>query len=374
MILSSWQKPSKKCSVETQPSDSARMRRCPGGLRVLPLGHMNARSMEKVTTKRLSLFTGRTHPTLAQEVAEHLGITLGDANVVQFANGELRPRFSDSIRGGDVFIMQSHFGTDAGSINDSIMEQLIMIDAAQRASAKRITAVCPFYGYARQDRKAEGREPITARLIADLFKAAGASRMVSLDLHSGQIQGFFSGPVDHLTALPVLERYVREHAPQDLVIVSPDAGRVKVAERFAQHLSDLNADVAFINKRRPKGTTNVAIAKEVIGDVDGRLCILTDDMIDTGGTIVSAAELLLERGAKEVWAMATHGVLSDPAVERLSNSPISRVVLTNTLPLPAEKQFDKVEVLSVAKIIADALAAVFDETSVSELFDGENQS
>jgi ribose-phosphate pyrophosphokinase len=313
---------------------------------------MNARSMEKVTTKRLSLYTGRTHPSLAQEVAEHLGITLGDANIVEFANGEIRPRFTDSIRGGDVFIMQSHFGTDAGSINDSIMEQLIMIDAAQRASAKRITAVCPFYGYARQDRKAEGREPITARLIADLFKAAGATRMVSLDLHSGQIQGFFSGPVDHLTALPVLERYVREHAPEDLVIVSPDAGRVKVAERFA----------------------NVAIAKEVIGDVDGRLCILTDDMIDTGGTIVSAAELLLERGAKEVWAMATHGVLSGPAVERLTKSPISRVVLTNTLPLPAEKHFDKVEVLSVAKIIADALAAVFDETSVSELFDGENQS
>ena len=335
---------------------------------------MTARSMEKVTTKRLSLFTGRTHPSLAQEVADHLDITLGDVNIAQFANGEIRPRFADSIRGGDVFIMQSHYGTDAGSINDSIMEQLIMIDAAQRASAKRIPAVCPFYGYARQDRKAEGREPITARLVADMFKAAGATRMVSLDLHSGQIQGFFSGPVDHLTALPVLERYVREHADDDLVIVSPDAGRVKVAERFAQHLSDKNADVAFINKRRPKGTTNIAIAKEVIGDVDGRLCILTDDMIDTGGTIVSAAELLLERGAKEVWAMATHGVLSDPAVERLSNSPISRVVLTNTLPLLADKQFPKVEVLSVAKIIADALAAVFDETSVSELFDGENQS
>ena len=315
--------------------------------------------MEKVTTKRLSLFTGRTHPTLAQEVAGHLNVELGDANVVQFANGEIRPRFTDSIRGGDVFVMQSHFGTDAGSINDSIMEQLSMIDAAQRASAKRITAVCPFYGYAR---------------IADMFKAAGASRMVSIDLHSSQIQGFFSGPVDHLTALPVLEQYVRQHADQDLVIVSPDAGRVKVAERFAQHLSDKNADVAFINKRRPKGTQNVAIAKEVIGDIDGRLCILTDDMIDTGGTIVSAAELLLDRGAKEVWAMATHGVLSDPAVERLSQSPISRVVLTNTLPLAKQNHFDKCEVLSVAKIIADALSAVFDETSVSELFNGENQS
>ena len=334
---------------------------------------MSPRALERATTKRLSLYTGRTHPVLAQEVADHLGIQLGDANIVQFANGEIRPRFSDSIRGGDVFVMQTHYGNDAGSINDSIMEQLIMIDAAQRASAKRITAVCPFYGYARQDRKAEGREPITARLIADMFKAAGATRMVSIDLHSGQIQGFFSGPVDHLTALPVLERYVRDNAGSDVVIVSPDAGRVKVAERFAQHLADLNADVAFINKRRPKGTANVAIAKEVIGEVEGRLCILTDDMIDTGGTITSAAELLLERGAKEVWAMATHGVLSDPAAQRLAASPISRVVLTNTLPLPAERMIPKIEVLSVAKIIADALAAVFDETSVSELFGGENQ-
>ena len=334
---------------------------------------MSPRALERATTKRLSLFTGRTHPTLASEVAAHLGIDLGDANIVQFANGEIRPRFSDSIRGGDVFIMQSHFGTEVGSINDSIMEQLIMIDAAQRASAKRITAVCPFYGYARQDRKAEGREPITARLIADMFRAAGATRMVSIDLHSGQIQGFFGGPVDHLTAMPVLERYVRENAVNDLVIVSPDAGRVKVAERFAQHLADKNADVAFINKRRPKGTANVAIAKEVIGEVEGRLCILTDDMIDTGGTITSAAELLLERGASEVWAMATHGVLSDPATERLEKSPISRVVLTDTLPLASSHRIAKMEVLSVAGIIADALAAVFDETSVSELFGGENQ-
>ena len=330
--------------------------------------------LEKVTTKRMSLYTGRTHPALAAEVALHLGIQLGDAHISEFANGELRPRFGESIRGGDVFIMQTHFGIDGRSINDSIMEQLIMIDTAYRASAKRITAVCPFYGYARQDRKAEGREPITARLIADMFKAAGATRMVSLDLHSGQIQGFFSGPVDHLTALPVLEDYVRKNADQDLVIVSPDAGRVKVAERFAQHLSDKNADVAFINKRRPKGTTNIAEAKEVIGDVEGRLCILADDMIDTGGTIVSASELLLARGAKEVWAMATHGVLSGPAVERLEKSSISRVVLTITLPLASDKVFSKLEVLSVAKIIAEALSAVFDETSVSDLFGGENQS
>ena len=332
------------------------------------------KTIDKVTTKRMALYSGRTHPVLAQEVAAHLEVQLGDANIVEFANGELRPRFGESVRGGDVFIMQTHCSTEGRSINDSIMEQLIMIDAAYRASAKRVTAVCPFYGYARQDRKSDGREPITARLIADLFKAAGAKRMVSIDLHSGQIQGFFEGPVDHLTAMPVLEKYVRQHARKEVVIVSPDAGRVKVAERFAQHLADMNADVAFINKRRPKNTTNVAVAKEVIGEVEGRLCILADDMIDTGGTIVSAADVLMARGATEVWAMATHGVLSGPAIERLEKSVISRVVLTNTLPLPKEKQIAKIEVLSVTKILADALAAVFDETSVSDLFDGENQS
>jgi ribose-phosphate pyrophosphokinase len=291
---------------------------------------------------------------------------------VQFANGEIRPRFGESIRGGDVFIMQSHFGHNGHSINDAIMEQLIMIDAAYRASAKRVTAVCPFYGYARQDRKAAGREPITARVVADMFKAAGSKRMVSVDLHSGQIQGFFDGPVDHLTAMPVLEKYLRENAREGVVIVSPDTGRVKVAERFAQHLADMSADVAFVYKRREKNSVNVSSAKEVIGDVEGRLCVLTDDMIDTAGTITSAADLLLARGAKEVWAMATHGVLSDPAIDRLKKSSISRVVLTNTIPLAEEKRIDRIEVLSVAKIIADALAAVFEETSVSELFGGEN--
>ena len=330
--------------------------------------------MEKVTTKRLALYSGRTHPELAVEVAAHLGVKLGEVNLVEFANGELRPRFTESIRGCDVFVMQTHYGIEGRSINDSIMEQLIMCDAAYRASAKRITAVCPFYGYARQDRKAEGREPITARLIADLFKAAGVKRMISIDLHSGQIQGFFDGPVDHLTATPVLEAYIRRQAPHEPVIVSPDAGRIKVAQRMAQHLGDCDAGLAFVYKRRPKGMANLAEAMEVIGDVDGRLCIITDDMIDTGGTIVSAAEILLERGATEVWAMATHGVLSGPAIERLKNAPISRVILTNTLPLPPDKQLPQIEVLSVAEIIAEALSAVFDDTSVSEIFDGENQS
>ncbi len=330
--------------------------------------------MEKLTTKRLALYSGRTHPALAQEVAEHLELMLGDANIVEFSNGEIRPRYAESIRGTDVFIMQTHFGCGGRSINDSIMEQLIMIDAAHRASAKRITAVCPFYGYARQDRKAEGREPITARLVADLFRAAGAKRMVSIDLHSGQIQGFFDGPVDHLTALPVLERYVRENGHHGMVIVSPDAGRVKVAERFAQHLADMEADVAFVNKRRAKGSVNSAEAKEVIGEVDGRCCIITDDMIDTAGTVVSAAELLLKRGASEVWCMATHGVLSGPAIQRLRDSQITRVVLTNTLPTPSKDDIPQLEVLSIAPIIAEALSAVFDDTSVSEIFGGENQA
>jgi ribose-phosphate pyrophosphokinase len=249
-----------------------------------------------------------------------------------------------------------------------------MVDALKRASAKRITVVTPFYGYARQDKKSRGREPITARLMADLFKTAGADRLMAVDLHTSQIQGFFDGPVDHLTAIPVIEKYIRENA-KNPVIVSPDAGRIKVAERMQQHLgADLGADLAFVYKRRPKGSTNVAEALDVIGDVEGRLCILTDDMIDTGGTIVSAAHLLLDKGATEVWAMATHGVLSGPAVERLANSRIDRVVLTNTLPLSPEAKIDKIHVLSVGKIIADALEAVFDDTSVSEIFGGENQA
>src|SRR3954449_4482804 len=308
-------------------------------------------TLERVTKKRLALYTGACHPALAEEIADHLDVELGEPGLVTFANGEIRTRYAESIRGTDVFIVQSHYGCDGRSINDSIMEQLIMIDAAHRASAKRITAVCPFFGYARQDRKASGREPITARLVADMFRAAGAKRMVSIDLHSGQIQGFFDGPVDHLTALPVLERYVREHGSNGMVIVSPDAGRVKVAERFAQHLTDMEADVAFINKRRPKGSTHVVEAKEVIGEGDGRCCIITDDMIDTGSTVVSAAELLLKRGASEVWAMATHGVLSGPAVSRLRDSPFKRVVLTNTLTMPSKEELPQLEVMSVAPII-----------------------
>jgi ribose-phosphate pyrophosphokinase len=323
--------------------------------------------VELVTKKRLQIYSGRSHPQLAADIAGHLGISLGDPNLKTFANGEIHCQFGESVRGSDVFIVQSH----CEPINEAIVEQLIMIDAAKRASAKRITAVCPYYGYSRQDRKAEGREPISAKLLANMLVTAGASRMVSVDLHSGQIQGFFDKPVDHLTAMPVLLDYLREHGGDDLVIVSPDAGRVKVAERYAQHLG---ADLAFVHKTRPKGTTSTVEAKGVIGDVDGRRCVVIDDMIGTGGTIVAAGEILKANGATEVWAMATHGLLSDPAVDRLKNSEFQRVVITDTVPLPPEKAIDKIEVLSVSRIIADAIDAVFEDTSVSEIFGGENQS
>jgi ribose-phosphate pyrophosphokinase len=327
--------------------------------------------MELVTKKRLQLFSGRTHLALAEEIAKHLDVKLGETNIVDFASGEMRCRFGESVRGSDVFIIQTHAQTDGRSVNDSLMEQLIMVDAAKRASAKRITAVCPFYGYARQDRKAEGREPITAKLVADMMGAAGVDRLVSVDLHSGQIQGFFDGPVDHLTAMPVLVDWVKGNCAGEVVIVAPDAGRVKVAERFANHVG---GELAIVHKRRVKGATNMVEAREVVGEVDGRTCVIVDDMIDTAGTICAAAQQLVDRGAADVIAAATHGVLSDPATDRLKNSVISRVVITDTLPLPEERRIDKIEVLSVAGIIADALDAVFEDTSVSEIFGGENQA
>ena len=323
--------------------------------------------MELVTKKRLQLYSGRSHPELAEKIADHLGVALGEPNLRTFPDGEIRCQFGESVRGSDVFIIQTH----ADPINESIMEQLIMIDAASRGSAKRITAVCPYYGYARQDRKAEGRQPITAKLLANMLVEAGANRMVSVDLHSGQIQGFFDKPVDHLVAMPVLLDYLRQHGGSDLVMVSPDAGRAKVAEAYAQHLG---AEMGFVYKTRPKGTIAMVEAKEVMGDVAGRLCVIVDDMIGTGSTICAAADLLKARGAAEVWAVATHGVLSGPAIDNIKNSAFERVVITDTLPLPPEKQIDKIEVLSVADIIADAIDAVFEDTSVSEIFGGENYS
>ncbi len=323
------------------------------------------RGVEVIPKRKLLLVSGRSHPALSQDIASHLGIELVGANLREFANGEIHCRYEASLRGSDVFIIQTH----SGPVNDSLMEQLIMIDAAKRASAKRITAVIPYYGYSRQDRKATGREPITAKLVADMLTAAGADRVVSVDLHSGQIQGFFDTPFDHLTAAPVLEDYLKANAPSDIVVVAPDAGRVKVAERYAQHLG---ADLALVHKTRPRGTVNHVEALHVVGDVEGRHCVLIDDMIDTAGTICAGAELLKANGANEIWAMATHALLSDPATERLRNSPFARVVVTNTLPIKPERFFDGLEVLNVAATIGDAIDAVFEDTSVSEIFGGEN--
>jgi ribose-phosphate pyrophosphokinase len=327
--------------------------------------------MELVPKKKLHLLTGRTHPALARDIAGHLGVELGETNLIDFANSEMRCHFGESVRGGDVFIVQTHCGSATRSVNDAIQEQLIMIDAAKRASAKRVTAVCPYYGYSRQDRKSQGREPITAKLVADQLRAAGANRVVSVDLHSGQIQGFFDGPFDHLTAMPVLVEHLRANLGGDVVVVSPDPGRLRVAERFSRHLG---TDMASVYKRRRRGEINQVEALGVMGEVAGRLCVLVDDMIDTAATIGAAAEQLKAQGAAEVWAAATHAVFSGPAVDRLKNSVIDRILVTDTLPLPDDKQIDKVEVLPIARIIADAIDAVFEDTSVSEIFGGENQS
>jgi ribose-phosphate pyrophosphokinase len=326
--------------------------------------------MELVSKKKLMLFAGQGNDELTHEIAKCLDVPLGDVKLSTFASGELYARYGESIRGADVFIVQSH----CDPINDRIMQQLLMIDAAKRASARRITAVSPFYGYARQDRKAEGREPISARLLADLLTVAGADRLVSVDLHTGQIQGFFDGPVDHLTAVPLLADYIASQMQGDVVVVSPDAGGLKLARRFANCLGDagIESDLAFIDKRRPKGTHNVAEATDVVGNVAGSVCVLVDDMIDTAGTITSAVNLLMERGASEVWVTATHGVLSGPAVDRLKNAPVKQVVVTNTLPISDDKRFDALAVLSIAPTIAEALDAVFEDTSVSEIFRGDN--
>ena len=321
--------------------------------------------MDMTPRRRLELVSGHSHPELAEEIASCLGVNLSETNIRRFADGEIHCRFDASMRGADMFIVQTH----SEPVNDSIFEQLIMIDAAKRASAHRITAVCPYYGYSRQDRKATGREPITAKLVADLLSAAGVDRVVSVDLHSGQIQGFFDVPVDHLTAAPVLLDYLRENGDRDLVVIAPDAGRVKVAERYSQML---DTDLALVHKRRPRGTYNQVEAMDVVGNVKGRPCVIIDDMIDTAGTVCAAAYRLMEAGATDVWAMATHALLSDPALDRLGSSPISRVVVTNTLPLPVYRRIPKLEVISVAKIIADAIGAVFADTSVSEIFGGQN--
>ncbi len=326
--------------------------------------------MEIVTKKKMMVFSGTTHPTLAQEIAEHLGVDLCDADLTRFASGEIYFRANESVRGADVFVIQSH----ADPVNESIMEQLVMIDAMKRASAKRITAAIPYYGYSRQDHKGMAREPISAKLIADLLTTAGADRVVSVDLHSGQIQGYFDFPFDHLTALPILSDYLKNelmlHGDDDLVVVAPDAGRIKTAEKLRKHL---HADLAFLYKRRSRMEAHKIEEMAVVGEVHGRPCVIIDDMIDTAGTVAKGAAALDQHGAGPIYAAATHPILSGKAVQNLEEAPITEVVVTNTVPLPEERRFAKLRVLSIAPLIASALRAVFEDTSVSEIFHGDNQ-
>jgi ribose-phosphate pyrophosphokinase len=322
--------------------------------------------LKRTTEKNLMVFSGRAHPELADEVAALLDQQLVPTQAYEFANGELYVRFEESVRGCDAFVIQSH----TTPINEWIMEHLIMVDALKRASAKRITVVMPFWGYSRQDKKHRGREPISARLVADLFKTAGADRIITVDLHADQLQGFFDGPVDHLMALPLLADYIKsKYGGQPLAVVSPDAGRIKVAERWSARLD--GAPLAFIHKTRRTDVANEVVANRVVGDVKGRICVLTDDMIDTGGTIAKAAEALIADGAAGVVIAATHAILSDPAVDRLKNCSATEIVITNTLPVPPEKQFDKLTTLSIAPLVSRAIREVFEDGSVTSMFDGQ---
>ena len=315
--------------------------------------------------RKLVVVSGRAHPKLAEEIAQALDHDLLPTSAYTFANGETYVRFEESVRGADAFVIQSH----PAPINEWLMEQIIMIDALKRASARSITVVSPFYPYARQDKKHKGREPISARLISDLYKTAGADRLMCVDLHTSQIQGFFDGPLDHLFAIPVLAKHIRDRVDDlsNVTVVSPDTGRVRVAEHWADLLD--GAPLPFVHKTRDINVPNQAVSKTVVGDIEGRTCVLIDDMIDTGGTIAGAVKVLMDKGAKEVIIAATHPVLSDPAAERLSQCGAVEVVVTNTLPVPEEKQFDNLTILSITPLIARAIREVFDEGSVTEIFD-----
>lgn len=315
--------------------------------------------------KHLVLASGRAHPDLAKAVAEELDIDLLPTTAYDFANSEIYVRFDESLRGSDVFILQSI----CVPVNKWIMETLIMVDAAKRASAKRITVVVPSYPYSRQDKKHKGREPISARLMADLFKTAGANRIMSVDLHASQTQGFFDGPVDHLWAMPTLVEYVRTRIDAgNSVIVSPDAGRIKVAEQWGDRLGGL--PLAFVHKTRDINRPNEATANRVVGEVAGRTAVIVDDLIDTAGTITGAARVVLEAGAKDVIIAATHAPMSDPATKRLSESGVREVVVTDTLPIPTDKRFPQLTVLPIAPVLATAIQEVFNDGSVTSLFDG----
>ncbi|PYG00903.1 ribose-phosphate pyrophosphokinase [Georgenia satyanarayanai] len=315
--------------------------------------------------KRLVLVSGRAHPALASAVAEELETELVPTTAYDFANGEIYVRFEESVRGSDAFVLQSH----TAPINQWLMEQLLMVDALKRASAKRITVIAPFYPYARQDKKHKGREPISARFIADMFKTAGADRLMSVDLHAAQVQGFFNGPVDHLWAMPILTDYVRSRVDtSNVTVVSPDAGRIRVAEKWAEKLG--GGPLAFVHKTRDITRPNQAVANRVVGEVEGRTCVLVDDLIDTGGTIAEAVKVVKAAGARDVIVAATHGVLSDPAAQRLSECGAREVVITDTLPIDVSKHFPQLTVLPIAPLLARAIRAVFDDGSVTSLFDG----
>ena len=317
------------------------------------------------TEKTMVIASGRAHPELAEEIAKELGTELLPMSAYDFANGEMYVRSAESVRGKDVFLLQSH----PAPLNNWLMEQLIMIDSMKRASAKRITVVSPFYPYSRQDKKGRGREPISARLVADLYKASGADRIMSVDLHTAQIQGFFDGPVDHLFAVPLLADHIRAQVADDEVtVVSPDTGRVRVAEQWAERLG--GAPLAFVHKTRDVTQPNKAESKQVVGQIEGRTCVLIDDMIDTGGTISGAVKVLKDAGAKDVIIAATHPIFSEPAAERLADSGAREIVVTNTLPIPEEKRFEQLTVLSIAPILATAIREVFTDGSVTSLFDG----
>ena len=323
--------------------------------------------LEGKPDKNLILVTGRIHPKLAEDVAEQLGIDVLETTAYDFANGEMYVRYTESVRGADVFVLQSHYKP----INKAIMEQLIMIDALKRASARSITAVCPLLGYSRQDKKHRGREPISCRLVFDLLKTAGADRIMSVDLHAAQSQGFFDGPVDHLVAMPVLVDYIRDRFQghlDNVAVVSPDAGRIRVAEQWAQRLG--GGPLAFVHKTRDITRPNQAVANRVVGDVAGKDCVLVDDLIDTAGTIAGACNVLKDAGAKSVTVVATHGVLSGPAVERLKNCGAREIVLTDTVPVPEEKRLPNMTVLSCAPLLAAGIRSVFEEGSVAILLDG----
>jgi ribose-phosphate pyrophosphokinase len=317
--------------------------------------------------KSLVLLSGGAYPELADEIAAEIGVTITPTTRRIFANGELFIRPNDSVRGTDAFVIQSH----TTPINQWLMESLILVDALKRASAKRITVVAPFYPYARQDKKHRGREPISARLIADLFKTAGADRLMAVDLHTAQIQGFFDGPVDHLFAMPLLAEHVRaKYGDEDLVVVSPDTGRVRTAEQWADELG--GRDLAFVHKTRDMDAANEVVANRVVGEVAGRCCLLIDDMIDTAGSITKAADLLFAEGATDVIIAATHGIFSGPATDRLKNSRISEVIVTNTLPISPDQAFDKLTVLSIAPLLGQAIREVFEDGSVTSLFHGRS--